>query len=382
MRHIHTMVRHHFSRRKASYQRGVLGALACLVLVVGLFITTRGASPHTSELAFIEKSIGNIGSVIPASCESAYEHTPGECTAPTATLSASPTSVAYNGRSTLTWSSTGATSCTAGGPWSNSGTLSGSGLTNPLTSNTTFTFYCTGPGGTSPTQSVTVSAASTCPNGYAYINSSCVACGNGGCTGAGGSASNPLGSLVCINGANNPQFCSTFTPTASLSASPTVIDQGQSSILSWSSTNATSCTGTGFTAGGSSGTRSTGILNNPGTSNYQVVCTGAGGTSAPAFASVEVLSPNVTISASPTRVQAGANSQISWSASGVKSCTVTGPSGTLASGNANASHNFSIGSPRSVSISTQSIFTITCQTNGTPATKSVTVNVVAIFQEF
>lgn len=171
-------------------------------------------------------------------------------------------------------------------------------------------------------------------------------------------------------------------PTATLSASPSTIDSGQSSTLTWSSANADSCTGTGFTADGTSGTRSTGILNSPGTSNYQVACTGAGGTSAPAFASVEVLSPNVVISASPARLQIGANSQISWSASGVKSCTVTGPSGTLASGNADASHNFSTGSPISVAIQYQSIFTITCQTNGAPATKSVTVNVVPLFQEF
>ncbi|MFZ2167450.1 MAG: hypothetical protein WAV50_01110, partial [Minisyncoccia bacterium] len=73
--------------------------------------------------------------------------------APTATLSVSPSSVAYNGRPTLTWSSTNATSCTApSGNWSNSGTLSGNGLTDPLTSNTTFTFQCTGPGGTSALQ--------------------------------------------------------------------------------------------------------------------------------------------------------------------------------------------------------------------------------------
>ena len=77
-------------------------------------------------------------------------------TAPVAALSASPNPVGYGARSTLTWASIGATSCTAGGPWSNQGTLSGEGWTDPLYSNTTFTFYCTGAGGTSLTQSVTV----------------------------------------------------------------------------------------------------------------------------------------------------------------------------------------------------------------------------------
>ena len=164
-----------------------------------------------------------------------------------------------------------------------------------------------------------------------------------------------------------------FTPTASLSASPSTIDTGQSATLSWSSTNATSCTGTGFTAGGAtSGSASTGALNTPGTYNYQVVCTGAGGNSPPSFASVEVLSPSVAISANPARVRAGANSQISWSASQVKSCAISGP-GLSSSGTSGS---------QAVPISFQSIFTIACTTNGSPATNSVTVNVVPVFNEF
>ncbi|MBU0998924.1 hypothetical protein KKG24_01255 [Patescibacteria group bacterium] len=80
------------------------------------------------------------------------------CTAPavpTITFTASP-SVAYNGRATLTWSSQNATSCVSTGPWSALPISGGSGLTDPLTSNTTFTFRCTGPGGTTATISRTV----------------------------------------------------------------------------------------------------------------------------------------------------------------------------------------------------------------------------------
>lgn len=80
--------------------------------------------------------------------------------APTATLTATPNTVAPNGRATLTWGSGGSvTSCTAGGPWSNQASFSGSGLTDPLTTATTFTFQCTGPGGTSALQSVTVNVS-------------------------------------------------------------------------------------------------------------------------------------------------------------------------------------------------------------------------------
>ncbi len=64
-------------------------------------------------------------------------------------------------------------------------------------------------------------------------------------------------------------------PTVSLTANPTSITSGGSSTLTWSSTNATSCTVTGFTAGGTSGT----VTVSPTVSqSYSVTCTGAGGT--------------------------------------------------------------------------------------------------------
>jgi hypothetical protein len=63
-------------------------------------------------------------------------------------------------------------------------------------------------------------------------------------------------------------------PTATLTANPTSITSGQSSTLAWSSTNATSCTGTGFTANGTSGSVSVSPTQ---TTTYSVSCTGAGG---------------------------------------------------------------------------------------------------------
>lgn len=226
-------------------------------------------------------------------------------------------------------------------------------------------------------------ACNQCSAGYAYLGGSCTACSNGGCSGTGGSLGNPYGGLSCNNGARNPVACSAFIPTATLSATPSVVDRGQSSTLTWNSTNSTSCTGTGFSTGGAtSGSVSTGILNTAGTQSYQLVCSGTGGSTQPTFASVEVLNPSATISANPSRVQAGGSAVLTWSASGVSSCSVTGPSGTLVSGAANASHAFSTGSPRTVTITAQSTYTITCQTNSTPVTRSIIVNTDAAFQEF
>ncbi len=223
-----------------------------------------------------------------------------------------------------------------------------------------------------------------CPDGLAYQSQSCVACGGNpaptGCTGAGGNSGSPLGSLVCINGATNPINCNAFPPAqpviTSFSASPSTIDQGQSSTLSWNSNNATSCTGTGFMAGGPSGSRSTGVLNSIGVYVYQLICSGLGGDSSQSLTSVTVLSPSASISASPARVHIGTSSQITWSASQVVSCTISGPG-------LSRTDYAETPTSQSVTISSQSIFTITCQTNGgQTVTGSVIVNVLPTLNEF
>jgi hypothetical protein len=80
---------------------------------------------------------------------------------PTVSLSASPTSVAAGGSSTLTWSSTNATSCTASGGWSGDKATSGSQSVSPAAT-TTYTLGCTGPGGSAQASAtVTVLAGPT-----------------------------------------------------------------------------------------------------------------------------------------------------------------------------------------------------------------------------
>ncbi|GEM_PF-1808847 len=314
--------------------------------------------------------------------------------APTASLTASPNPVAYNGRSTLTWSSSNATSCTAGGPWSNQGTLSGSGLTNPLTSDTLFTFQCTGPGGTSPLQSVTVTvtaASCTLPWGGTLASGSSVTAYQFPSVTSPTTCASVSQTRTCTNGtlsgSYTNQSCSVTgsAPTALLSANPTTIDSGESSTLTWSSTNATSCTSAGgfSTGGATSGNASTGALT--ATQNYQISCSGPGGSALSNIATVTVTQPQATITASPGRVRSGTTSTISWSGSNVTSCEVTDPSGTkLASGNADNSNNFSRNSPYTATITSQSTFTIVCKTSGggPDATDSVTVNLIPSFLEF
>jgi len=63
---------------------------------------------------------------------------------------------------TLTWSATNATSCSASGGWSGTKAVSGTESTGALTSNSTFGIECVGPGGrgnASATVAITAAAA-------------------------------------------------------------------------------------------------------------------------------------------------------------------------------------------------------------------------------
>jgi hypothetical protein len=81
----------------------------------------------------------------------------------------------------------------------------------------------------------------------------------------------------------------TPAPTVALSTSPTSVTSGQSSTLTWASTNATACTASGAWSGSkpTSGSVSTGAINQ--SSTYSLTCTGTGGT-ATASATVAVSS--------------------------------------------------------------------------------------------
>jgi hypothetical protein len=91
------------------------------------------------------------------------------------------------------------------------------------------------------------------------------------------------------------------SPTASLTANPSSISQGQSSTLSWTSTNTTSCSAAWTSSKATSGSQSV----TPGaTTTYSITCSGAGG-SASSSATVTVASGggacNIVLSGSQTK---------------------------------------------------------------------------------
>lgn len=100
--------------------------------------------------------------------------------APTLSFSATPASITNGGSTTLAWSSTDASACTASGGWTGTRASSGSSSSGALTTTTTFSLTCSGAGGTAA-RSVTVTVAAA-PGGGSGGG------GSGGGTGGSGSS--------------------------------------------------------------------------------------------------------------------------------------------------------------------------------------------------
>ena len=231
--------------------------------------------------------------------------------APTVTIGAAPTSIVLGQSATLTWSSTNATACTASNAWTGTEAVSGTQAVTPTAAGTlSYVLTCTGAGGsangtavltvTNPLPTVTIAVApisitvgqtakltwsstntTACTASNAWTGSQAVsgtqsvtptATGSLSyvltCTGAGGSAN--ATAVLTVTAA---------TPTVTIAVAPTSITVGQSATLTWSSTNATSCTASGSWSGtqATSGTTSVSPAT-AGVASYALACTGAGST--------------------------------------------------------------------------------------------------------
>jgi hypothetical protein len=260
--------------------------------------------------------------------------------APTVTLTATAGSVASGDTDDLNWSATNATSCTASGGWSGSKTTSGSTTTGELTSDETYTLTCTGAGGSSsatatvtvtkPAPTVTLTASPTTIAAGASSTLTWSSMNATACTASGSwsgaeptSGSAPTGALTanasytltCNGAGGSGMATATVTvthpqPAVTLTANPTTVAPGATSLLTWNSTNATGCTASGGWSGaeGPSGTLTTPVLN--ATTTYNLTCTGAGG-SGMGSATVTVSSSTVTISPAFSTVTSQQTQQLS-----------------------------------------------------------------------
>ena len=216
-------------------------------------------------------------------------------------------SVVVGNAATLTWSSTDTTDCAATGNWSGNKAVSGSQSTGALTNNASYTLTCTGAGGSAnQTTTVTVTpplptvALDAAPMSVVVGNAAtltwsstdttdCAATGNwsgnkavSGSQSTGALTNNASYTLTCTGAGGSANQTTTVTvtpplPTVSLSASPGSVASGNSSTLTWSTTNATACTASNGWSGAraTSGTANTGAL--MATTTYTLTCTGPGG---------------------------------------------------------------------------------------------------------
>lgn len=161
-------------------------------------------------------------------------------------------------------------------------------------------------------------------------------------------------------------------PTVSLSAMPTAVTSGGGTTLSWTSSNATSCTASGGWSGAitpvASGNRA--VSNLTTTTTYTLACTGAGGTTTRSVTVNVSTTPaiTVTLSALPTAVTSGNTTTLSWTSTNATSCTASG-------GWSGAISPVASGSRMTDGITSDTTYTLMCSGNGNSNSASVTVRI-------
>lgn len=245
---------------------------------------------------------------------------------PEVSLSGNPAQVDYSTPTTLTWRTDRTTACTASDGWTGTRATSGTETTGALLAATVFTLTCTGEGGTTAVSAtvdvrtpappivalggnpnpIVIGSASTL-SWSARNTNDCVA--SGGWSGprpaispSVGESTGPLTAtttyvLTCTNPLGSGQatttvnVVATLPPTLTISAQPTFLTAGSAATLTWSTTDATSCTASGGWSGArpASGSASTGPVNT--STFYTLTCDGPGG-SVTRIAGITVTGPN------------------------------------------------------------------------------------------
>jgi hypothetical protein len=309
---------------------------------------------------------------------------------------------------TLSWSSTNATSCVAGGAWSQEKATSGTETVGPLNQTSTFNLKCGGPGGSvkrwitvevadAPTPSpVPTASLAADPEIVDYLGSSTltwVSTDTTGCTASGDwSGDKPTSgseivqrlaetttyTLECDGPGGNVDSSKTVTvrppplptPTVSLSADPLSVDYDGSTILTWSSIDVDQCVASGAWSGtkATSGTKNKKSLTT--TSTFALTCTGPGGSASQSVTVVVGAAPlpTVSLTADPKTVAVNGYSTLNWSSMSASSCQA---------GNAWSGTKPTSGSEDVGPLAQTSTFTLTCSGPGGSTNRPATVTVAA-----
>ncbi len=265
---------------------------------------------------------GNTSSTaVTVTVENQQEETPRE---PLLTISVTPSSIQQGQSTTVSWESHNTTECIATGDWGGNRNLSGQQVRQP-SSDETYILTCTGPGG-----DITRAAS------------------------------------VTVTPVNDPD-----PPTLTISTTPSSIQQGQSTTVSWFSQNTTGCTASGDW-GGSRNTSGQQVRQPSSNETYTLTCTGPGG-DITRSASVSVTPvaqqdpPTLTINTSPSSINEGEGTMVSWSSQNTTDC--------VASGDWAGSKDSS--GQQAMQPSSDETYTLTCSGPGGDITRSASVSVAS-----
>lgn len=283
--------------------------------------------------------------------------------APTAHFSATPASVASGGSSTLNWSSTNATACTASGAWSGAKAVSGSQTLTNLLATGTYTLTCTGPGGSvAPAVTINV-AASALPDviitgfsmspavpvaGQAVKFSATVKNQGAGPTPAGV----VIGVLFSIDGAPVTWSDTTSNSLAAGASINVTANSGPTASATWPATSGSHTLQ--VQVNDVNRFAETNTTNNTSSRTFSVAAT-----TAPA--------PTASLAASPSSISSGSSATLTWGSANATSCVGSG---------------FSTGNAVSGSVAVKPTVTTTyamnCSGPGGSVSKSVVVTVTAV----
>ena len=225
--------------------------------------------------------------------------------APIVTLTTSKSEIAVGKTARISWNSTNATRCVGSGAWTQvyegNAAKRGSFTTAVLTERTNlFLLSCSGPGG-SAQQSLTIAAL--------------------------------------------PK------PDVSLTAKPNRALPGESVVLSWQSTDATSCVASGAPFVGNKSMSGSETLDDltKGTKKFSISCKGVGGTTKVTTEVAVVPAPTLTFSARSNQVPENGSTQLKWKATDATSCVASGDwsgeqdvSGSLSTGSITGSKRYTL----------------------------------------
>ena len=193
---------------------------------------SQSVGPMTKTTVFTMLCLSKEGGPITESI-TIVVNDPNNQPAPSLTISASPNQIIENQTTSISWSTTDATSCSAVGGWSNKTSAVDSQIVGPLTDTTRYRMTCTGPGG-SITRSTTVTV--------------------------------------------NPMPSTPVAPALTLTSSPNTIEENETSVITWNASNATSCSAIGGWSNKTSVSDNQTVGPLTTTTTYRMRCTGTGGT--------------------------------------------------------------------------------------------------------